>query len=105
MLSRSQLRTFGTDGYLVVPRVVPEWVLAELDTEVDALVVDAPPPVEKVGFHHYFEDPSRLPAAERALREGGVLALAGELVAPLSIDLAFDHIQIATSILGWDHAP
>ena len=38
-------------------------------------------------------------------REGGVLALAGELVTPLSIDLAFDHIQLATSIYGWDHEP
>jgi hypothetical protein len=39
------------------------------------------------------------------LRDGGVLALARELVAPLEIDLAFDHIQIATSIHGWDHEP
>ena len=27
------------------------------------------------------------------------------MVAPLAIDLAFDHIQIATSIYGWDHVP
>ncbi|MEZ5135267.1 MAG: phytanoyl-CoA dioxygenase family protein, partial [Acidimicrobiales bacterium] len=39
------------------------------------------------------------------LRDGGVLDLAGELVAPLTIDLAFDHIQVATSIYGWDHQP
>lgn len=105
MLSKDEIKRFGTDGYLVVPNVVPERVLAELDEEIDSLVADAPPPAGKVGFHHYFEHPSRLPAAERALRNSGVLALAGELVAPLMIDLAFDHIQIATSIFGWDHEP
>ena len=105
MLSAEELERFGTDGYLVVRGVVPEGLLSELDAEVDTLVADAPPPPDKVGFHHYFEDPARLPVASRALREGGVLALAGELVAPLGIDLAFDHIQVATSIHGWDHQP
>lgn len=105
MLSKAQLRTFGVDGYLVVPGVVPEAVLAELDEEVDSLIAGAPPPAGKLGFHHYFEHPSRLPTAVGALRACGVLALAGELVAPLLIDLAFDHVQIATSIFGWDHQP
>lgn len=105
MLTTDDLRRFATDGYLVVPGVVPEDLLAELDAEVDALVASAPPPAGKVGFHHYFEHPSRLPVAEGILRDGGVLALAAELVAPLAIDLAFDHIQIATSIQGWDHVP
>jgi hypothetical protein len=105
VLSDEEIERFGTDGYLVVRGVVPERILAELDAEVDALVDGAPPPPGKVGFHHYFEDPARLPVAHSALRDGGVLALAGELVAPLAIDLAFDHIQIATNIYGWDHEP
>jgi ectoine hydroxylase-related dioxygenase (phytanoyl-CoA dioxygenase family) len=105
VFSGDEIKRFGIDGYLVVPGVVPEQVLAEIDAEVDALVANAPPPTGKVGFHHYFEHPSRVPAAERALHNSGVLALAGELVAPLAIDLAFDHIQIATSIFGWDHEP
>ena len=99
------MRAFGSDGYLVVPDVVSESVLADLDAEVAALVVGQPPPAKKVGFHHYFEHPTRCSVAERALRTDGVLALAAELVAPLSIDLGFDHIQIATSIFGWDHEP
>ena len=105
MLSDAQLKAFGSDGYLVVPDVVSESVLADLDAEVAALVVGQPPPANKVGFHHYFEHPTRLPVAEPTLRTDGVLALAAELVAPLSIDLGFDHIQIATSIFGWDHEP
>lgn len=105
MLSAEQLRRFASDGYIVLSGAVDETVLSELDEDVDALIERQPPPADKVGFHHYFEHPSRLPNAARALHEARVLAVAGELVAPLSIDLAFDHIQIATSIHGWDHEP
>jgi hypothetical protein len=105
VLTAEQLRCFAQTGYIVVPNVMDEAVLVTLDAEVDALIDQKPPPVEKVGFHHYFEHPSHLPVADLALRNAGVLSLAGELVAPQSIDLAFDHIQIATSIHGWDHEP
>lgn len=105
MLSSEQLRAFGSDGYLVVRDVVGEPLLTELDAEADSLIRSKPPPEGKVGFHHYFEDPSSLPVADRVLRESGLLSLASELVAPLALDHAFDHIQIATSIHGWDHEP
>ncbi len=105
MLTDEQLRAFGHDGYLVVRQVVAEPLLAELAAEADALITSRAAPEGTVGFHHYFEHPSTLPVAHRALRESGVLLLAGELVAPLAVDLAFDHIQVATSIHGWDHQP
>jgi hypothetical protein len=105
MLSTEQLRAFASDGFVVVRRCIDEDVLAEVDAEVDALVIRKPAPVGKVGAHHYFESPSSLPVAGRLLSEAGVLSIAGELVAPLPIDLAFDHIQSATSIYGWDHEP
>ncbi len=105
VLGDDELCTFARDGYIVVPSVVDEAHLVELDREVDALVTRKAPPADKVGFHHYFEHPSELPSAQRALHEAGVIAVAGELVAPLAIDLAFDHIQVATSIYGWDHVP
>lgn len=105
MLTADQLIAFAQDGYVVVPDVIGEEVLLGLDAEVDRLVSRDPPPPGKVGFHHYFEHPSELPIANQAFYEGGVRALAEQLVAPLSIDLAFDHIQVATSICGWDHEP
>ena len=104
-LSDEQLRSFGRDGYLVVPGFVAEPLLADLEAEADALIAAKPAPKDKVGFHHYFEHPSELPVADRVLRESGVLDLAGGLVAPLRLDHAFDHIQVATSIPGWDHHP
>ena len=105
MLSTKQLRTFARDGYLLVPGVVEEALLAELDAEVNDTIDRDPPPADKVGFHHYFRDWTSTPVAERVLREGGVLDLARELVAPLPIDWAFDQVQFATSIQGWDHQP
>lgn len=105
MLTPAQLHTFGTDGYLVVRSALGERWLAPLTAEVDALIAREPAPAGKVGFHHYFKPVPTLPVAEHVLRDAGVLALAGELVAPHAIDLAFDHIQVATSIHGWDHEP
>jgi hypothetical protein len=105
MLTADQLCAFGRDGFIVARRCVAEPMLAELDEETDALIARQPAPQGKVGFHHYFEPPLSLPVADRVLRESRVLSLAGELVAPLAIDLAFDHIQLATSIYGWDLQP
>jgi hypothetical protein len=105
MLHAEQLSAFGRDGYLVVTGLIAEPVLAELDIEVDVLIAREPPASGKVGFHHYFKPASQLPVADRVLRQSGLLSLAGELVAPMSIDLAFDEIQIATSIYGWEHEP
>jgi hypothetical protein len=104
-LSADQLCAFGRDGLLVVPDFVAEPLLVELAAEADALIARQPAPADKVGFHHYIEHPSSLPVADQVLRESGVLSLAGELVAPHTIDHAFDHIQLATSIYGWDHQP
>ncbi len=105
MLNAEQLRAFGSDGFLVLRGFVAEPLLAELDAEVDSLIAEKPAPEDHVGFHHYFEDPSSLPVANRALRESRLQSVAGELVAPFSVDHAFDHIQIATSVYGWDHEP
>ena len=103
--SVDQLRDFGRQGFLVLSAMIDEDVLVELDSEVDRLITRKPPPADKVGFHHYFEHPTDLPVADRALRLSGVQSLAEQLIAPLAIDLAFDHIQVATSIYGWDHEP
>ncbi len=104
-LRTEQLRAFGRDGYLVVPGVVDEAHLVELAAEADALMAADPAPEGKVGFHHYFEPHASLPVADRVLRDAGPLDLARQLVAPLDLDHAFEHIQVATSIHGWDHEP
>ena len=60
---------------------------------------------DTVGKHFWFLPPSQLPAADAALTRSGALAIAEELVAPDSLALILDHIQIALNIPPYDHRP
>jgi hypothetical protein len=105
VLDVAQRRAFATEGYVLVPGVVPERLLADADAEIDALVATDPPPAGTVGQHFWFLPPERLPAADAALRASGALAGADELVAPLHLDHALDHIQVALNIPPFPHRP
>ncbi len=105
MLTAEQRRAFVADGYVIVPGVVPEHLLAAADREVDELMTSDPPPPDTVGQHFWFLAPGRLPAADAALRESGALAIADELVAPRHLDHGLDHIQIALNIPPYPHRP
>ena len=67
MLSEGQLREFGGKGYLVLPGVVPERLLAPVNAEIDALVAGGPPPAGAVSNHSYARPPGTLPASGAAL--------------------------------------
>jgi ectoine hydroxylase-related dioxygenase (phytanoyl-CoA dioxygenase family) len=105
VLTNEQRRQFAVDGYVVVPGVVDEALLVAADAEIDALVADAPAPPGTVGPHFHFLPPSRLPAADAALRASGALAIAEELVSPHRLDHRFDHIQVALNIPPFPHRP
>lgn len=105
MLSDSNLRQFAVDGYVVVPGVVDEHLLAPVDAEIDALVADDPPAAGTTGHHFYFLARERLPAADAALRRSQALAVAETLVAPHGLGYGLDHIQIALNIPPNPHRP
>jgi ectoine hydroxylase-related dioxygenase (phytanoyl-CoA dioxygenase family) len=105
VLTAEQLISFANDGYVVVPGVVPDDLLSAVDSEIDRVIQQNPPPSDKVGPHFYFLAPSRLPAADTALRHSEVLSLAEQLVAPHSLDHALDHIQVALNVPPYDHRP
>ncbi len=105
VLSGDELRRFGADGYLVLPGVVPEHLLAAVDDEIDELIASDPPPAGTVGKHFWFLPPAELPAADAAFRQSGALAVAQELVFPLELGYAFDHIQIALNYPPQAHRP
>lgn len=107
MLSAEQLGRFATDGYLVVPDVVPEELLVAAEHELHSVVAAAPPLEGTVGKHFYFIVASLLPNADAALRKSRALAIAEELVAPHRLDHAkhYGHIQIALNIASWEHVP
>lgn len=105
MLSGDELLRFGKDGYLVVPGLIPEELLAAVDQEIGALLAADPPPDGTVGKHFWFLPPGRLPAADAALRQSGALEVARELVAPHALDHVLDHIQIALNYPPHAHRP
>ena len=105
VLSSEELCGFATDGYIVLPGVVPEHVLAAADTEIDGVIAEGPPPPGTVGNHSYFLSPTRLPAAGAALRCSTGLQTAEELVWPHRLDHGLDHIQIALNIPPYKHYP
>lgn len=105
MLDDEQRRRFATDGYLLIPGVVDEALLEAADAEVDALAEREPAPPGAVGPHFHFLPPASLPAADAALRASPALELAGDLVAPLDLDHALDHIQVARTIPPFPHRP
>jgi hypothetical protein len=105
VLAADELVGFANDGYLVVSGVVPDHLLSAADAEIDHLIQQEPPPTDKVGPHFYFCSPSRLPAADAALRQSEALALAEQLVAPHGLDHALDHIQVALNIPPHRHRP
>jgi hypothetical protein len=105
VLSRDQLDAFATDGFIVVPDVVPEELLEAVDTEIDRLIARRPPAPETTGTHFYFLAPPMLPASDAALRLSSALALAEELVAPHQLHHGLGHIQIALNLPPYVHRP
>lgn len=105
MLSEDAIRNFAEDGYFVVRGAVAEEWLAAADPEIEEIISQDPPPEGTLGQHFYFVPPTQLPAADRALRLSGAMAAAEQLVQPLGLDHAFDHIQIALNIPPYSHRP
>lgn len=107
-LTDDDLRRFAVDGYLVVPGVVDESLLAAADAEIDELLATQPAQDgdgDAPGRHGWFPPVARLPRCDDVLRCSGALSIAEELVAPRRLDHRFDHIQVATTVPPWDHIP
>ncbi len=107
-LTDADLRTFATDGFLQLPGLVPEGLLADADAEIDELVAATPPTGEGdlgPGVNAWFQRRSDLPRCDAALTGSPALAAAQELVAPNHIENIFDQIQISTTRPPWSHVP
>jgi len=113
VLSDDDLRTFGRDGWLLVPGVVDEELLAAADVEIDELLRTREPNMDggdvkdgdAPGRHGWSYDAGGLPRCDDVLRRSGALEIAEELVAPYALDHRFGHIQVATTVPPYDHIP
>jgi hypothetical protein len=98
-LTDGQLLAFARDGFLVVPGVVPEPLLAAVDADIDRLLAEQPPPAGTTGSHLIFKRPERVPAIDALVHEGSPIpALARQLVAPHVVGHAFDYVQVVLNI-------
>ena len=106
-LTDDNLRQFASDGYVVVPDVVPEALLGPADAEVTELLDHVAPQEGDLGPGQsaWFRPRSRLPRCEDVLRRSGALEAAEDLVRPNALDLAFDLIQVAITVPPWSHIP
>src|SRR5262245_28717090 len=106
-MTDDNLRQFASDGYLVLRELVPESLLAAADAEIDEFIAETEPDEgdRGAGQNAWFPARSRLPRCDDVLRKSPALAIAQELVSPNTIDHAFDHIQVATTVPPWSHIP
>ncbi|MGH9272720.1 MAG: phytanoyl-CoA dioxygenase family protein [Ilumatobacteraceae bacterium] len=106
-LERDDLRRFAADGFLVVRDVVTGNLLDRADAEIDDLIDDVAPQEGESGpgQNAWFPPRSALPRCEDVLRRSPALEIAKELVAPNTLDHAFDHIQVARTVPPWSHLP
>ena len=112
-LRDDDLRVFGRDGWLVVPGVVDEELLAAADAEIDELIRAREPNMDHgpakdadaPGRHGWSYDADSLPRCDEVLRRSGALQIAKELVAPYTLDHRFGHIQVATTVPPYSHIP
>jgi hypothetical protein len=105
VLTAEQIRTFAEAGWIVVPGLIAPEMLDALDTEVNRLVAEAPPPVGHVGHHFYWRTSRESAALFDPLYGGGALAVAAELVGDGGVEVAFDQAQVALNIPSYAHQP
>lgn len=112
-LSDDDLRTFGRLGWLLVPDVVDEELMAAADAEIDDVLRTRIPNMDgsedkdgdAPGRHGWSYDAESLPRCEDVLRRSPALTIAQELVAPYTLDHRFGHIQVATTVPPYSHIP
>lgn len=107
-LTDDDLRKFAADGFLLLPGLVPEALLAAADAEIDELEATSRPTGEGdlgPGVNAWFQPRSELPGCDAALTASPALSAAQELVAPHQLQNIFDQVQVSTTRPPWSHAP
>lgn len=96
MLSMSQLTAFVRDGFVVVPEVVSESLLAKVDEEFARVMDQQPPAAEGAPHRSAFVPPGMVPACTATFDDSGARVIAESLVEPRPLEHRFDHVQLCT---------
>jgi hypothetical protein len=104
-LSDDQLRAFAERGYVVIPNVVSQSLIAGAMQRIDRLIEQAPPRPDYRGFHHYWEQPSSDNSPLTALLQGsGAWKIATSLIEPHHLEPP-GQLQVSLNIPVWRHRP
>jgi hypothetical protein len=104
-LSKRELREFGIRGYVILRNVIPPATLTAASMEIDRLVHDQPPPTDYVGHHFYWLSTLDGGPLTALFNNTPLRSLAQSLIAPGTIEIAFDQVQVALNIPPFSHRP
>jgi hypothetical protein len=104
VLSDGQVNEFAERGFVLVPQVVQEDVLARAARRVDEVVAADPPDGDKRGSHFYVLPSSDEPALIAPLTSSPAFGLAGELAGTGTLEVP-SQVQIALNIPPYPHRP
>jgi len=104
-LSNRELREFGLRGYVILRNVIPRANLTAASMEIDRLMNDQPPPTDHVGHHFYWLSTLDGGPLTALFNKTPLRSLAQSLIAPGTIEIAFDQVQVALNIPPFSHRP
>jgi hypothetical protein len=104
MLDREQLQAFAERGFVVVPQVVPQELLAQASRTIDELLSRDPPAREVRGPHFYFLQASTAPALLALLMQSPAFALAESLTGTGTLEVPW-QVQVALNVPPFAHRP
>ena len=97
MLTRDQLGHFAEHGYVVLPQLVPQELIAKASARVDRIVAHKPPGEDVRGNHFYFPKAANEPDLISTLMASPAFDAAQALTAPGMLEPPW-QVQIALNI-------
>jgi len=104
VLTDEQVNEFAERGFVLVPQVVKDDVLARTAQRVDEVVAADPPAAGKRGSHFYFLETRAEPALMAPLARTAAFSLAEELAGAATLEIP-GQVQIALNIPPYSHRP
>lgn len=104
-LTKKQKRSLAHEGYVVVPNVVDEGLIAAARQEVDSLLEKNPAPENHQGFHfHWCNDVTTSHPLLNCLTQSMALNIVNLAIAPRKVQVP-DQVQVSFNFPPWDHRP
>ena len=104
VLTDEQIDEFAERGFVIVPQVVPDDVLASAARRIDDLVAADPPPAGQTGSHFYFLETKDEPALLAPVTGSTAFGLAEELAGAGTLETPW-QVQVALNIPPYSHRP